>query len=227
MKAYRDEKTGRWFLDGVESESETFSGMIDNLKSHKAFKFARYGDGEINCMTGKLGANCDGHEYFPDLGVALIESVKEEPEYMVGIQPLSVDHLKFHVDVYFGHFNKLYNADVLHSASIDGRLGDFIKALEGRYVILVGAVHLATMFEGVHIVIPERNCWKQYEKVCEQIQFHISGIENAVVLLCASMMSEVIIKRFEDEYHTFIDAGSVFDPYVNVFSRRYHQKLKI
>lgn len=224
MVAHRDETTGRWFLDGVEPETQTYERILSMLKEGKNFKFARYGDGEINAMTGKKGRNCDGHEYFPELGARLVESVEKEPSYMVGIQPLSVSHLREHVDAYFGGF-KLYNADVLHSASIDGVLGRFFNALEGRYIILVGPPHLADLFDCVHIVIPSVNCWLQYENILEQLSFHIKT--DVVVLLCASMMSEVLLWDFENKDCTMIDCGSVFDPYANVYSRKYHHKLKM
>lgn len=227
MQAIKDEETGIWDITNIEPWIVTYMNMVDNLKVNKPFKFARYGDGEIYCMKGKHGGNCDNHSYFPDLGSALRQSITEEPSYMVGIQPLSVSHLKPDVLDYFGHFKKLYNADILHNASIAGQLGTFFHALESRYVVLVGPAHLAGLFpECVHIVVPSLNCWLEFEHIRQQIEFHIDGINNAVVLLCASMMSEVIISRFEDYPHTFIDCGSVFDPYAGVKSRKYHHKLK-
>lgn len=224
MVAHRDETTGRWYLDGVEPEGVTYDNMINNLREGRNFKFARYGDGEIYAMIGKQGRNCDGHEYFPDLGLRLVESVQQKPNYMVGIQPLSVSHLRTEVDNYFSGF-RLYNADVLHSASIDGVLERFFNALEGRYIILVGPPHLADLFDAVHIVIPSLNCWLQYESIKEQLAFHLK--EDAVVLLCASMMSEVFISDFKDYNCTMIDVGSCLDPYTGVKSRKYHHKLKI
>ncbi len=223
MVATKDEITGRWFLEGVEPEKETYERMLSMLKEGINFKFARYGDGEINAMTGKQGANCDGHVYFSDLGDRLIDTVKQEPEYMVGIQPLSVAHLGTHVEGYFGGF-KLYNADVLHSASIDGELDKFFHALEGRYVIVVGPPHLAGLFDCVHIVIPQVNCWLSYEQIKEQLAYHLK--ENAVVLLSASMTSEIFIYEFRYYNCTMIDTGSVLDPSAGVKSRKYHYKLK-
>lgn len=222
MVATRDEQTGRWFLDGVESEAVTYENMINNLKDGINFKFARYGDGEIYAMLGRKGANCDGHTYFPDLGKRLIQTIEQEPKYMVGIQPLSVSHLPIQVAGFFGGF-KLYNADVLHSASIDGVLERLFEAISGRYLVVVGPSHLASLFDGVHIVIPTVNCWLSYGSIKEQLAFHLK--EDAVVLLCASMMSEVLIKDFEDYNCTMIDCGSVFDPYAGVKSRKYHYKL--
>jgi len=227
LKAIKDE-SGIWDIDGLEKWEITFTKMIDDLKSNKPFKFARYGDGEIYCMNGKQGHNCDQHIYFPDLGRALRQSI-EAPNYMVGIQPLSVSHIPERVEQYFGHIENLYNADVLHNASIAGKLSKFDKALDGKYLIIVGPPHLSTLFslDCVHIVISPINCWLEYEQIRQQIEFHIDGVNNAVVLLAASMMSEVIISYFEEYPHTFIDVGSVFDPYCGVKSRRYHHKLKV
>lgn len=226
LKAHRDEQTGRWYLEGVEPEAQTYLRIITMLKESVNFKFARYGDGELNCMTGKPGKNCDGHEYFKELGKHLRDSIEKEPNYMVGIQPLSVSHLSDTVEVYFGAFKNLYNADALHSASIDGQLNVFFKSLSGRYIILCGPAHLASLFDGsVHIVVPSTNCWLQYQAIKEQLEFHL--VRDCVVLLCASMMSEVLINDFQDYPCTMIDCGSLFDPYVGVKSRRYHHKLKV
>lgn len=223
MVATKNETTGRWYLEGVEPESETYERILMMLKENVNFKFARYGDGEINAMTGVRGHNCDGHEYFPDLGARLVKTVEQEPPYMVGIQPLSVSHLRKEVDGYFDGFT-LYNADILHSASIDGVLGRFFSALEGHYIILVGPPHLAGLFDCVHIVIPAKNCWLHYENIKEQMEYHFK--KDCVFLLSASMMSEVLISDFQDFPCTMIDTGSVFDPYCNVNSRKYHYKLK-
>lgn len=221
-------ENGIWNIPELEHWSYTYERMLENIKEGIPFKFARYGDGEIYCMNGKNGANCDNHKYFMDLGEALRQSVREEPMYMVGIQPLSVSHIPDKVSNYFGHFKRLYNADVLHNASIDGRLNEFMSALQGRYVILVGPAHLASLFpENVHIVLPEIDCWKEYDHVRDQLVFHLDGLHNGVVLLAASMMSEVIINWFEDFHHTFVDVGSVFDPYCGVKSRKYHHKLDV
>lgn len=224
MKAERDETTGKWTLEGVENDKTTFKNICRMLRERKNFKFARYGDGEINCMMGKIGRNCDSHEYFPDLGQALHRSANNA-DYMVGIQPLSVERWPGIVEQMFPY--TLFNADVLHSASIDGHLGEFMESLAGRHIILVGPTHLANLFDCVHILTPSLNCWLSFEEICQQIDYHLEGFEGAVVLLSCSMMAEVIIDRFKDEYHTFIDTGSVFDPLVGVKSRKYHHKLKL
>ncbi len=229
MKAIRDEITGRWSLEGVEDDSITFLNMVENLKQGKNFKFARYGDGELFCMNGKIGRNCDQHEYFPELGSRLLDTVQYKMDYMVGIQPLSVSHLPHLVNDFILKTytpKELYNADTLHNASIDGKLNLFFHAIEMRYVILVGPAHLATLFdEMIHIVIPNLNAWLEYEQIKKDLSYHIDGAPDPVVLLSCGMMAEVLIYDFATTKATIIDTGSVFDPYCNVNSRSYHYKL--
>ena len=228
--ASREESTGRWTLEGVEPDRRVYDWMCDQLKANKAFKFARYGDGEWNCIFGKHGQNCDGHKYFPDLGANLRRVILSEPAYLVGMQPLSMSYERADQIKEFcsGLRINWVNADVLHNASIDGVLDKFINVLAGKYIILVGPLHLDGFFANcVHIAIPPVNCWLEYENIRQQIEFHVDGVNNAVVLLAASMMSEVLIDDFADHHHTFIDIGSVLDPYCGIKSRRYHHKLKL
>jgi hypothetical protein len=227
MKAFRDENNGRWYVDTIEDDAITFQRICLNLVQGKNFKFARYGDGELFCMNGKIGRNCDKHEYFPDLGAMLIETVTNRVDYMIGIQPLSVSHIPHLVDQFILQTytpKELYNADVLHNASIDGKLDTFMKSLDGRYIILVGPAHLAGLFEEmVHIVVPDLNAWLLYKTINEQLIYHIQ--KDCVVLLSCGMMAEVLLYENRDSDCTIIDTGSVFDPLVGVMSRRYHYKL--
>lgn len=220
---------GTWDIKELEPWQNTFIRICELIRMNIQFKFARYGDGEIFCMDGRKGHNCDKHEYFPDLGKALRDGV-QKADYMVGIQPLSVAY--FHNISYFSHLS-LYNADVLHNASIQGRLFELLEACAGRPVIIVGPKHLE-FFTNLLIETPPLNCWLKYEEICTQLEDKLKWLDpigdatcQAVVFLCASMMSEVIIDRFKDWNATFIDCGSVFDPYVGVKSRRYHHNLEI
>jgi hypothetical protein len=226
MDAKRDEETGRWTVDGMEPSEEVYDKLCKMLETGKNFKFARYGDGEFNCMFGKVGRNCDQHEYFPELGRRLNKAFLQA-NYILGIQPLALTLLYKENILTKSSGKDIVNADVFHNASIDKQLPRLIKAIDRRHVIIVGPAHLSRFFNAVHIVIPELNCWNNYEQVKSEITFHIDGVLNAVVILCASMMSEVLIDDFKDEPHTFIDAGSVFDPYCGVKSRRYHHKLTL
>lgn len=230
MEAKRDEATGRWSLSGVEPSEVTFERMCKMLREGENFKFARYGDGEFNCMLGKQGHNCDGHEYFPDLGTALNDAFYSDPKYMVGIQPLAVQSGMWERAILReGYPKNIYDADVLHSASIDGKLDHLMNALQGRTVFSVGPLHLENLFKGAKnsILISKVNCWAEYDRVVKLMEHCFDWDDHPVFLLCASMMSEVLIDRFSESKGTIIDCGSVFDPYCGVKSRRYHHKLQL
>lgn len=226
LKAHKDEKTGRWTLEGVEPSEKTFERMCKMLRNGENFKFARYGDGEFLCMSGKVGRNCDGHDYFPDLGQALNDAFYSDPNYMVGIQPLSVHSGLYQRALSYKPGPKnIYDADVLHSASIDGRLKLFFDAVVSRATFVIGPTHLFPFFR-YGVAIPDKNCWLDYRELKNGLRRAMSGDSDTVILLCASMMSEVIIHDFRDYPVTIIDCGSVFDPYVGKLSRSYHYKKK-
>lgn len=231
LTASRDERTGRWTLHGLQSSKSTFDGMLQDLTIMRNFKFARFGDGEANCMKGKKGHNCDGHEYFPDLGLKLRDVLEDKPKYMIGIQPLLVATDQAFVKKYFTGLD-IYDADVLHSASIDGRIAEFMAALLGRRILFVGPSHLMALADKFHeilgaklIDVPKKNCWEKYEDIIESIEQELT--KDCVVLLSCGMMAECVIHHFKDYDATFIDTGSVFDPFCNVLSRSYHHKLKL
>jgi hypothetical protein len=212
-------------MNDVTVNTLSFEEICQMIKEETPFKFARYGDGEIYCMEGRKGTNCDKHEYFPDLGQRLKETLKD-PDYYIGIQNLLITHLKDKLIKYLSHL-KIYNGDVLHRASIAGKMDEFFKAVQGRYIILVGPPHLAGLFDCVHIVTLPVNCWNKYKKVKADLGFHLMGVKNPLVIFCASMMSGVLIHDFRNVEATMIDCGSVFDPYVGVKSRTYHHKLNV
>jgi len=225
MNASRNEQTGKWTLNGVEPSEETFKKMCDLLKEGANFKFARYGDGEFLCMGGKIGNNCDGHEYFPELGSALNAAFYSDPNYLVGIQPLSVQGGLYQRATLDRPGPKhICDADVLHSASIDGKLNLFFEAIKSRHVIMVGPKHLSEFPCSEFVEVPKLNCWLQYDRIANGI-FRVTH-PDSVVLLCAGMMSGVLIDNFRTSDITMIDCGSVFDPYYGVNSRSYHKKLK-
>lgn len=64
---------------------EDFCAMLGN---GKAFSLSRFGDGELNAIFGEKGANCDGQQYFPDLGSRLREILERRLGYLMGLQTM-------------------------------------------------------------------------------------------------------------------------------------------
>lgn len=231
MKAYRDEQTGRWHSD----LPDVFNLICEKLRNKEPFSFSRWGDGEWNAVYGKQGHNCDGHEYFPDMGKRLRQVLESKPTYMMGLQPLTISSDRIiQIQKDFPGIDWV-DADSIHNASIDGRIGELFDSLKGRNVLVVGPKHIAKINfkEWNFVFVPYNNCWSEYNSIKRELYLamnHINTLnkESIVVLFCASMMSEVLIDDFSYlDYHTFIDIGSAFDPYAGVKSRGYHHKLSI
>lgn len=207
----------------------TFDIILEKIRKNEPFSYARYGDGEWNAILQKKpgGRNCDGHEYFPDLGLRLFEILESEPQYYLGLQRLASEQNIG--DIRFDRLvakNKWVDNEIMHRASIKGRMNEFFDAIKDRYVILVGNIALRRLhFYAESIAIPDKNCWLEYERVKANIAHLVRP--GAIVLYCASMMSEVLIDEFKDCNLIQIDCGSVFDPYVGVNSRSYHSNLKL
>ena len=192
----------------------TYSELINNLEQGVNFSWSRFGDGEFNCMYGKKGCNCDGHIYFDTLARRLTKAWND-PRGVVAVQLLARQ-----IHNILGDYP---DADILHKASIDGKLHYLLTALEGRNIILVGPDHLKSMEFDRFIAVRTKNAWMEYPNTLEEVNRLVQP--NDVVLLCCGMMAEVLIWDMYSEDITMIDCGSVFDPYCGVKSRKYHHKL--
>ncbi len=192
-----------------------YDEMISNIESFKNFSFSRFGDGELNCMRGKQGYNCDKHEYFPDLGVAL-NKVWNNPKGIIAMQSLGY---RIHKSWLGKH--RWPDADVLHHASMAGDLERFMDVLKDRMVIVVGGPHLRALGVDDHFIeVNKRNAWKGYADMLNALRKCV--FRNDVVLYSCGMMAEVLINDLYRENITESDAGSVVEPYVGSKSRKYH-----
>lgn len=177
--------------------------------------------------------NCDGHPYHPDLRLALNASfgnLQIRPNVKVGIQRLGYGQYESHVDsVPFD--NELSNADIIHHASIKGRVYPMFEAIDGYNgeVILVAPKYLDSPllpFRVDHFIeIPEKNCWAKREEITDKMRSIAS--KGSLFILCASMMANVLIYDLFDQYFSMIDMGSVLDPYVGKHTRSYHKNLNL
>lgn len=208
---------------------DPFEDICAMLRDGRAFSFSRFGDGEFNAIFGEDGMNCDGHRYFPDLGRRLGEVLERKPGYFMGLQPMAIDihgpkrilALSEGIQWVFG--------DCLHRASTEGRLEGFFDALRGREIILVGPERLSGLAHSqgwMHLPVPLQNCWIAYSDSVRRLENSVSD-SGTVVLFCASMMSNVLV---DDLYafnpaNTYLDAGSLLDPYAGIRSRSYHYQL--
>jgi len=216
--------------------------MLEKLRKKEPFQYSRWGDGEWQCVLGYEGQNCDGHRYFPSLRMALIEVLRDNPKYYMGMQPKAYRTMDMAIDPWCD-VNEVNidwcNADILHDASIAGRLDEFLKLLSTGRVFMVSHDRICSAINNevarrfmsdlwICFDIPLNNCWNIHEGLLHELSEYIGMQRPPVILYCASMMSKVLIHKINQMFGdtiTQIDCGSVFDPYAGYATRRYHQAI--
>ena len=172
-----------------------------NINENVNFSFVKRGDGELACMAGEKGANCDGHDYSPELGNKLKKSF---------------EFLKDKVDIVEWQDQLNYNI-LLHRKDNDlKKLKDFWMAVKAspRKKIFIGPERLKGVVDMLKIdtflPIPLVNA---FTYIKENLLFPMPE-DGSIYIFCCGMPAKVeiagLIKR--NKNITCIDAGSSFDP---------------
>jgi len=221
----------------VRDDKWGVTDVVTMLENKDAFAFSRWGDGEWIALLGRepQGANCDGHNYFPDMGEALRDVLKRKPHYYMGLQQFALKACGDDSIYGWMQANGLDNSywvesDIFHYAAQNGDWS-WMKAFTDRNHIIVGAEHLRKLFPKAlgFIAVPDKNCWIERESIAQELSRQLSTVPSWVAVgFCASMMSEVLIDEMVKKFprNAYIDFGSVFDPLSGVKSRNYMRKGK-
>lgn len=208
------------------------SYYVDLIEADIPFALARYGDGEFAAMRGVQGANCDGHEYFPDLGEDLRRAVLAKRPYFYAIGPKALEEqaadtwLAAHgVDIQW------HNADVFRDASVAGKLYPLVQALRGRRMLYVGPRHVCRLVQEWlacdTLVISASNCYLHKSAILEHIRLFLRGSHRPTIVgLSAGPTANVLVDELWQDVGavTLIDFGSIWDVYAGVQSRSYMRK---
>ena len=210
----------------TEKDNEFLYKICQQLRDNEPFAFSRWGDGEW--LTVSLehigGENCDGNEYFEDLGKRLSEIVSVKQDYYMGHQNVQGYTLKEQCP------QNWVNSDILHEMSEIHGLDYMFELFDSIHVVLIGNESLGKLsFIDEFIEIPYKNVWLDYNNVLDKIKEKIDEDEHKTFLFAAGMCSEVFIHDLWNlnKNNTYMDIGSAFDPYVGRKTRTYHHRLKI
>ena len=201
--------------------------IIEDLKNKKPFAFSRWGDGEWLNIKKHPGENCDGNKYYHDLGDNLRQIVEVKQDYYMGAQSYKNNANVLRSDYHKYPHQEWINADVFHKASMRVVLGEFVDILKKEKVFYIGNNDLKKLnFIDNFLSIPQKNVWKFKDRVMELIKDNVTK-DHKIFLFSAGMAANVFIHELweYDKNNTYIDVGSVFDPYVDKFTRGYHKKV--
>ena len=198
--------------------------FLEKFKEDKNFSFVKYGDGELLCMIGAKGENCDFHPYSTELGELLKSSFGNLLAYDEVYLADWKDNLIDIRDMFIKSNNlkpKFADYDcflTIRDNIKDSRLLDFYTQIKKskRKKIFVGPKHLRKMKEMLnldeYIVVPSINAFSEYKRIKEKL---VSNIENdTIYIFCCSMMSCVLCNDLISKNRdiTLLDIGSGFDP---------------
>ena len=178
-----------------------------NIENNFNFSFVKRGDGELACMNGEPGGNCDGHPYSPELAYKLREAYKYLRDRATIVE-----------------FDDQVNYNVLlHRTDSDLKeVSDFYKAIgnSSRRKFLIAPERLLGMQSILKcdmIEVIEVNAFSEYDKIFDSIPI----VENAIYMFCAGMPAKPLIADLLTHAEVFgynitcLDCGSAFDPSVS------------
>jgi hypothetical protein len=219
---------------------------LARIQARDPFALARWSDGEWPCVLGTQGANTDKHPYSlelrRDLTQVLVELQQRQPDtpsYLVGLQEMVARQHPLNERVHtwlVTHDLRLpwVSGEVFHRASIKDRLWPFIEALADRGVILVGPARLAPLATYFplrqHVTVPLLNCHADAPRVLKEVRAALDAVGDAdppVVSFSASMSTKYLVHEIHKTHPqaTLIDVGALWEPYVGVRCRRYHEAI--
>ena len=189
-----------------------FKGMIERSEN---FSFIKQGDGEIFCMRGDAGGNCDGHPYSKELGEALKDAytfLNKLPNSY--ITKWDEEELESPV-VSKGNVG----GDTFLHNDVSQDKFDFFKTLKfsKRKKIFIGPSRLKGVISFLnideYIEIPIINSFT--------FDFNTIPEDNAIYLFSAGMPSKVWITKLlkMNQNITCIDIGSGLDPLFHRITR--------
>jgi len=200
---------------------------LDKLERGEPFSFMRLVDGEWGCILGTRSGTISGRQQFtPDLRAAMSDvvqnahggdcylSINPQAKVLREMMPQIERYAAEHAPGTIWHWGKMF-----HQASLDGRIGDVVRAFKRHKVVVVGPPLLLRLpFADEFIEISPRGCWDDFGQMFERI----ARVEDAVVSISAGVPARVLVHQLYPllgAHSWLLDLGSLWDPYCGLASR--------
>jgi len=210
--------------------------LIKKMKHGEYFTLSRYKDGEFYAiLQNKVnGNNCDKHKYFPDMGEALLNSLKHPKDHLYGMQPYALRCAGKEIEALFEK-HKIdivwHESDMIHTANMNGELFPLIEQLKKMDVVIIGPERLKTVrgkiLDNVELVtVPLVDCWL-HRNIIEPEILKIAG-EGKIYLFSSSMPTAVFIDDLFPligKNSWMIDFGSIWESLLGINIRSYQRGM--
>jgi len=209
--------------------------VTKRIISGQQIVFAKFGDGEILCMLGEQGSNCDGDSYTEKLRNMLISSLRfysvcNNPNVFIGHWPgtraLHSVELKEVLDKYnislpkLARYHLIMNHDCVNSdmkVFDNPNMYDFVKSIQEtrRKKIVFSNENnkkLQLLFKAdSYIVIPPRNWVVDYDNYFEKVKSEIT--DGCILFTAGGQGSKALIADLLKLFPgmTCLDIGASFD----------------
>lgn len=206
-----------------------FEKYLEKIKNGEHFKYSRYNDGELIAIIGETpnNANCDGHQYLPEMSKELKKALLEykfSEDYVL-------ESFKFWYDL-LPHVKKILDDLKALNPELTFMSDDFIRipheqtpdkfiqlmdVLKTKKITIIGPKYLEELkrfFNFTLIEVPLINCYTKKDRIIDIINVLNSKSNDNYYLFSASMATNVIIDVFKnDNENTYLDWGSVWDTF--------------
>jgi hypothetical protein len=196
----------------------------ENILKNKNFSFTKYGDGELICISGDEGHNCDGHPYSKELGsllkLSLLSNADRKNVYIGDWTGWMGDNLSQFRNEILKDKNPnyvLYEILMNHEEKPNPNLHNLIKEIKytKRKKIFVGPNKLRRVNNlintTVQIEVPPNNTFSEYPEIKKKC-LHLME-ENCIFIFSCGMPSKVLVNDIlsKENKVTCLDFGSGFD----------------
>lgn len=210
---------------------------INKIKNGEHFSLTRWGDGEWFCATGRQGANCDKHQYFPAMRAGLNQALKHDQGYYKAIWDKNHGQIMENLNIILPHIARTnpdidwVNANIWEQLAINDNMGDLVSALESVNFVIVSNANKRTLSvkHVDYVEVPAVNCFLDKERIKREMIEVSERHGNVVFGMSASMTTNVIVDELYPiigDKCSMIDFGSIWEPFVGNNNRSYHREYK-
>ena len=235
----------------MEFKEYSLDDYINILKSGEPFTLGKFGDGELFALFKSLGwlkpnehgnHNADRHQYFTDMGLAIHDTFINEKGYAKLCHPdwftgdgngkQTAQLFKRYIEEFKVNPPNMHSAvNSFYDDAESGNLGKLKEQLEKMNFVIVseGRKRRLPIKHVDFVEVPLINAWLEKDRIIDEMKHVADKYDDVVFGISAGMPSLPI----QDQLYpvigdkcTMISFGSIWDPYINVNSRRYHFRYK-